>query len=132
KWNLKWNDEKVEFVSRVLFGHRIELIAQELGRSCITIKRIWNRFLEDRTIERKVGTGLTRKIDATRDERIISFAIENRWKSLNENRIVIAPNLTINTFRNRLKEVRIRRHVAAKKLDADHIEERLQYMPVFR
>ncbi|RWS20436.1 hypothetical protein B4U80_12078 [Leptotrombidium deliense] len=122
-------DEKCKIVSMHSAGRKVSEIAAELQRGKQTIRDILNRWSNEESILRKAGTGKKRKTSEEEDTQLTQFAINNPFAT-NE-QIANAANLELSkqSVSRRLKDVKRKRYVAAKKphLTGDEIEERFDY-----
>ncbi|RWR98578.1 transposase-like protein, partial [Dinothrombium tinctorium] len=81
----------------------------------------------------KNGSGRKRKTADEVDRAILNFVRNNRWDSLISLRDELSLNVCINTIRNRLKEAKYRRYIAARKewINNRHKEERMNYARIY-
>ncbi|RWR98875.1 uncharacterized protein B4U79_18855 [Dinothrombium tinctorium] len=127
-------DEKAEIVFRSAAGENVKDIAILFNRSEKCIKYVLRKWEEEKRVTRKNGSGRKRKTADEVDRAILNFVRNNRWDSLISLRDELSLNVCINTIRNRLKEAKYRRYIAARKewINNRHKEERMNYARIYR
>ncbi|RWS18312.1 hypothetical protein B4U80_14639, partial [Leptotrombidium deliense] len=72
-------DEKCEILLMKKDGIPVKEIAQHFQRGIQTIRDVLNKWREEKTVKRKVGTGFVRKTSAEQDTQLIQFAKLRRF-----------------------------------------------------
>ncbi|KAG7157171.1 uncharacterized protein LOC121880276 [Homarus americanus] len=109
-------------------GHTIAGIARELGISKPTLQRWWQRWEESGNLLNRPKSGGPRKTTAADDQRIVDAATQSPLTNVVTIREQLQLDISAETVRRRLHEVRIHHRTPAikEKLDS-HPTARLQF-----
>lgn len=109
-------NEKAQIIARIEDGWSIRALADFIGRSKNTIARIKQRWIQEGSLRRKVGTGPARISDPEQDDAFLGYLRANPFETARNAVIDTGFPGSQPTASRRVKESDLKNRVAAKKM----------------
>ena len=119
--------EKGRIIGLFEAGWEYGKICERVCRDYSTVKKICEKWMEERTYIRKPGSGAPRKTTSREDRRIVKIALADRKATTSQIRNEVTSRVTRQTISNRLLEVGLHSRVPMKCLPLTQVHRRKRY-----